>query len=600
MDRRSQLWQRKSSEKSSGETESSGSISSHSERFSDDQAFSTHNIQSPEVTSKALHSNEELNDSFETLREKLSAALLSSSAKDELVKQHAKVAEEAVSGWEKAENEVLGLKHLLEAANQKNSTLKDRVGHLDGALKECVRQLRQAREEHDRNTNEVIAKRTHERDSSKSILESQVADLQAQLQAAKTEAAASIHLDLQLKLDATVKENSALKRSLRSQVKELEITTIERDLSTQAAEAASKQHLESIKKVSKLEAECRRLNALARKAVSNNGHKSFSMSSVHAESITDSQSDNGEMVLAIELDTHKVSNLEPSECDSSRSDSRTSTHIKNPDKFKNKKSVEKELMVEINLMDDFLEMEKFAASPVAKNENSYLNVGCRSNQHNAEKKLLEAELETMNRRIAELEAKLEKMVTEKLDLEMTLTECQKEIQTLKSQLLEADLKLEDLQTQLDNANGLKCAADEEVKVCQTMREVAEAQLRSVQSELNCLMLKVGALEEDFSKERALSAENVAKCQKVENELLIMKHEAELQRVASTSGDLKMQQEKELALAASKFAECQKTIASLGQQLKSLATLEDFLMDSDRPSDIIDEAMHSCPEIIQGW
>lgn len=38
MDRRSWLWRRKSSEKSpSGETESSGSVSSHSERFSDDQ-----------------------------------------------------------------------------------------------------------------------------------------------------------------------------------------------------------------------------------------------------------------------------------------------------------------------------------------------------------------------------------------------------------------------------------------------------------------------------------------------------------------------------------------------------------------------------------
>lgn len=38
MDRRSWLWRRKSSEKSpSGETESSGSLSSHSERFSDDQ-----------------------------------------------------------------------------------------------------------------------------------------------------------------------------------------------------------------------------------------------------------------------------------------------------------------------------------------------------------------------------------------------------------------------------------------------------------------------------------------------------------------------------------------------------------------------------------
>jgi hypothetical protein len=40
------------------------------------------------------------------------------------------------------------------------------------------------------------------------------------------------------------------------------------------------------------------------------------------------------------------------------------------------------------------------------------------------------------------------------------------------------------------------------------------------------------------------------------------------------------QEKELALAASRFSECRKTIESLGQQLKSLATLEDFLLDSE--------------------
>ncbi|KAK9950285.1 hypothetical protein M0R45_005783 [Rubus argutus] len=593
MDRRSRLWRWKSSDKSPAETESSGSISSHSERFSDDQAYTTQSSQSPEVTSKAPCNDDEVNESIETLKEKLSAALLNCSAKDELVKQHAKVAEEAVSGWEKAENEVLGLKQQLEAANQKNSALKDRVGHLDGALKECVRQLRQAREEHDRNMNEVVAKKTSEWDNSKSILESQLADLQQQLQAAKTEAAALIDLDLQLKLEATKKENSALNLSLRSRVKELEITTIERDLSTQAAEAASKQHLENLKKVAKLEAECRRLKALARKP--DNGHKSFSMSSVYVESITDSQSENGERVLAIELDTHKVRNLEPSECDLSQADSRTSAQITDPDKFKNEKSVGKNLMVpsvEINLMDDFLEMERFAASPVTENENCYLEAGLGSNQHTVEKNLLETELETMIQRTAELEGKLEKMVTEKVELEMTLTECQKEIQTLKSQLLEADVKLEDLQTQLDIANDSKCAADEEVKAYQTMREVAESHLSSVQTELNCLLLKVGALEEDVSKERALSAETLAKCQKVENELLTVKHEAELQRLASTSGDLKIQQEKELALAASKFAECQKTIASLGQQLQSLATLEDILMDSDMPSDLIDEPMHS--------
>lgn len=50
------------------------------------------------------------------------------------------------------------------------------------------------------------------------------------------------------------------------------------------------------------------------------------------------------------------------------------------------------------------------------------------------------------------------------------------------------------------------------------------------------------------------------------------------------------QDKELALASSKFAECQKTIASLGQQLKSLATLEDFLLDSDNPMELTNEVI----------
>lgn len=37
------------------------------------------------------------------------------------------------------------------------------------------------------------------------------------------------------------------------------------------------------------------------------------------------------------------------------------------------------------------------------------------------------------------------------------------------------------------------------------------------------------------------------------------------------------------MAAEKFAECQKTIASLGQQLKSLVSLEDFLLESEKIS-----------------
>lgn len=38
-------------------------------------------------------------------------------------------------------------------------------------------------------------------------------------------------------------------------------------------------------------------------------------------------------------------------------------------------------------------------------------------------------------------------------------------------------------------------------------------------------------------------------------------------------------QEDLVVAADKLAECQQTIASLGRQLKSLATLEDFLIDT---------------------
>lgn len=57
-----------------------------------------HSIQSPEVTSKTVPTDEELNETAKTLSAKLSEALVNIREKEDLVKQHAKVAEEAVSG----------------------------------------------------------------------------------------------------------------------------------------------------------------------------------------------------------------------------------------------------------------------------------------------------------------------------------------------------------------------------------------------------------------------------------------------------------------------------------------------------------------------
>ncbi|OMO77053.1 hypothetical protein CCACVL1_15219 [Corchorus capsularis] len=47
-------------------------------------------------------------------------------------------------GWEKAMKEVLALKQQLDAATKKHAAVEDQVGHLHGALKKCVRQLKQA------------------------------------------------------------------------------------------------------------------------------------------------------------------------------------------------------------------------------------------------------------------------------------------------------------------------------------------------------------------------------------------------------------------------------------------------------------------------
>ncbi|XP_021284782.1 filament-like plant protein [Herrania umbratica] len=617
MEKRKWLWKKKSSERSPGETESSGSISSHSERYSDDQeafkASPNNNAQSPEVSSKASANCEDVNDSIKSLTEKLSAALVNVSAKEDLVKQHAKVAEEAIAGWEKAENEVVLLKQKLEAAVQQNSALEDRVSHLDGALKECVRQLRQAREEQEQKINEAVAKTTRDWETTKFELESQLLELQDKAEAVKSEPPPHFSPDLWHKIEALEKENSALKLELSSQSEEFEIRTIERDLSTQAAETASKQHLESIKKVAKLEAECRRLKARACKSSLVNDHKSPVASSIYVESLTDSQSDSGERLNVVEIDTHKMSGLEANKGEPSCSDSWASALIAGLDQFKNEKVINRNLAsssIEIDLMDDFLEMERLAALPEIKSENQCVESKATAKQSSDADSSLKAELEAMIHRTAELEQKLEKIELEKAELEIALAKSQESLEASALQLRDTETKLEELEREFHMANEAKQhlefqlssmetdaetmsakidsleakiekerALSAEVSVNATeSKQLLESQLISIEAEARTMSAKIDSLETEVEKERALSAQITVKCQELEEELSRKRQEAELQQTANSNVEVKIKQE-DLAVAAGKLAECQKTIASLGQQLKSLATLEDFLIDT---------------------
>ncbi|KAI7740728.1 hypothetical protein M8C21_026822 [Ambrosia artemisiifolia] len=79
----------------------------------------------------------------------LNEQLLEIVTQENFVKQHSKVAEGVVSGWEKAEAEAATLKSHLESVTLLKLTAKDRASHLDGALKECMRQITNLKEEHE-------------------------------------------------------------------------------------------------------------------------------------------------------------------------------------------------------------------------------------------------------------------------------------------------------------------------------------------------------------------------------------------------------------------------------------------------------------------
>ncbi|KEH35627.1 filament-like plant protein [Medicago truncatula] len=587
MEPRSWMSHSKSFEKSSSE-----SMSSHSQTH--DQVYATHIVPSPEVISEGA-SNEEVVTDVHTLTGKLSAALLDISAKEDLVKQNAKVAEEAVSGWEKAENEVLTLKQQLDAAKQQNAVLEDQVSHLNGKLKDCMRQLRQAREEQEQKTLEAVANNSCNWESKRDELEWKVTELEVQLQTAKEDAATSVNSDLLQRLQDVERENSSLKIELQSRLEELKFKTIEWDLSTQAAERESKQHLESITKVAKLEAECQRLNAVARKTFSVNDRRSLTYYSVYAESFTDSMSDNGERLLVVESDMHKFGGREINEGEPKHYDSWPSASITELDQFKNENTTAPNricLSTQIDLMDDFLEMERLAALPDTASDQPNVGQGTDT---------VYAEVEALVQKNDALEKKLAKMEADKIELEMDLNECQKQLVVSQSRVKEVELEVIELQKQLVVANKSNEEEYEELKVSRAKNENAESKLRATQTEAEELISKICSLEEEIEKERALSAGNLAKCEKLEEELLRVKKETQLHQDTETlhregvDSELMFKQEKELALAATRFSECRKTIESLGQKLMSLATLEDFIFDSEDTMELTSEVTPPGPQ-----
>ncbi|GMI90676.1 Trichome Cell Shape 1 [Hibiscus trionum] len=229
-----------------------------------------------------------LEDEIKDLNEKLLGANSEISAKEDLVKQHTKVAEEAVSGWEKAEAEALALKNHLESITLAKLAAEDKASHLDDALKECMRQIRNLNKEHEQTLQDVVTSKDKQCEKIKFELEAKIANLDQQLLKSeaenaafsrslqehsnmlvkigeeKSQAEAEIEL-LKANIESCEREINSLKYELHVASKELEIRNEEKNMSMRSADVANKQHMEGVKKIAKLESECQRLRGLVRK-----------------------------------------------------------------------------------------------------------------------------------------------------------------------------------------------------------------------------------------------------------------------------------------------------------------------------------------------
>ncbi|XP_027913026.1 filament-like plant protein 4 [Vigna unguiculata] len=300
MDRRGWLWKKKSSDKSiKVEDEKPVSyesvvptLSSVAHVDKQDNSKNKNYVQISMESYTRMSGLEDqvvnLEDQLKALEAKLSSVYTELNNKDNLVKQHAKVAEEAVSGWEKADAEVVSLRCQLESVSLSKLTVDEKAAHLDDALKECMKQIRIVKEESEHKLQEVILMKSHQWEKSKLELEAQIDNLDeglrelagenaallrslqessnkiVKLKEEKSEVEGEVEL-LTKNVQSKEKEISSLKYELHVISKELDIRNEEKNMVMRSAEVANKQHTEDVKNIAKLENECQRLRGLLRK-----------------------------------------------------------------------------------------------------------------------------------------------------------------------------------------------------------------------------------------------------------------------------------------------------------------------------------------------
>ncbi|KAK4393277.1 Filament-like plant protein 7 [Sesamum angolense] len=277
MDQKAWLWKKRSAEKTLAADKASNSFISN-----EDEEKAECRVE--ELLAEKGHLERDLR----VLNGKLSSALSECNSKDNIAKKQVKIAQEAIAGWEKAEAEAISLKKDLDRVLQQKADSEERLSHLDAALKECMQQLRFVQKEQEKRVQGAVLKATEEFERTQIDLDEKFAEASKRVARLVAENAqlnkalsgkgkvieelskyrAQVETDvnaLMSRVESTEKENASLKYEVRVLEKELEIRNEEREFNRRTAEVAQKQHMESVKKIEKLQTECQRLRLLVQK-----------------------------------------------------------------------------------------------------------------------------------------------------------------------------------------------------------------------------------------------------------------------------------------------------------------------------------------------
>ncbi|PAN40435.1 hypothetical protein PAHAL_7G315400 [Panicum hallii] len=221
-----------------------------------------------------------LEKSLQDLNEQLSFAQAECVEKDGILAKQAKVAEEAILGWEKAEAEALALKAQLDDTLDEKTAMEQRICQLDEALNvamverdsliketaqmlSCEQDKVQKLEENLVDKINIIDSLDAENDKLSEVLSVKENIISELIESKRV--IESKFKDLAVKLESSERSNSSLRYEVCMLQKQLEIRSEERKFSLKSADAAHKQHLENVKKITKLESECQRLRSMVRK-----------------------------------------------------------------------------------------------------------------------------------------------------------------------------------------------------------------------------------------------------------------------------------------------------------------------------------------------